>query len=385
MKDRVEALGEVAWEMLQRMVRELIARKPGGHLIESNLPALELRLPPADLDAPEEDQRRLVRQFAADIDRQLDDAVQEAAAFRPGHAYCFRCEGASCDHSQPPSCRHVLVGYGPTGTPRWLDLAQHCLDLKHPEVDLLYRDPPAFLTLVQDKTALQGDVIRAFRDGNGEVLGQVAAGFFRVPTTAAEGRGVLALTVQVAASRSRSGRRRLGLNLLGRAPSGGDLATLWDRQDDLPWRKAVRWAQSALQTLSRPGRGGALLPPAQVEARVAGILHGLASRLERDHRARSRRTRHAAERHMSGDRPTRKAVDDARAVRGDQCLVDERSETIVVLGERGRTHFFTADGQHVSSVRYSRDAIARKLKLEHWRGASAAELSAFRERLPPES
>ena len=145
----------------------------------------------------------------------------------------------------------------------------------------------------------------------------------------------------------------------------------------------MRWAQSALSGLGRApsgGRGGRR-PAAALDQRVAGILRGLASRLERDHRARGRRTRHAAERHASGKRPTRKAVDDARSVRADTCLVDERSATFVVLGERGRTHFFTAEGQHVSSVRYSREAIARKMRLEHWRGASEEELAAFRETL----
>ena len=98
-------------------------------------------------------------------------------------------------------------------------------------------------------------------------------------------------------------------------------------------------------------------------------------------RARARRTRHAEVRHASGERPTRKAVDDARVARGEQCYVDERSGTLVVLGDRGRTHFFTADGQHVSSVRYSKDAIARKLKLEVWRKASADERSVLLEKL----
>ena len=59
-------------------------------------------------------------------------------------------------------------------------------------------------------------------------------------------------------------------------------------------------------------------------------------------------------------------------------MVDARSGTLVVLGQRGRTHFFTSEGQHVSSVRYSRDAIARKLKLEQWCEASRDQLETFR-------
>jgi hypothetical protein len=115
----------------------------------------------------------------------------------------------------------------------------------------------------------------------------------------------------------------------------------------------------------------------QLERRLAGIMRGLARRLERDQRSRSRRTRHAEERHSSGERPTRKAIDDAREAKNESFMVDERSGAIVVLGERGRTHFFTDAGRLVSSVRYSRDAIARKVKLEKWREARREE----RERL----
>ncbi len=152
---------------------------------------------------------------------------------------------------------------------------------------------------------------------------------------------------------------------------------LWERHDELPWRRGVQWAQSALASVGRGGRGGRR----EEDQRVLGIMQGLARRLERDQRARSRRTRHAEDRHASGRRPTRKAVDDAREVRPENCLIDQRSRTVVVLGDRGRTHFFTEEGQHVSSVRYSKDAIARKIKLEQWSPAPRDVVEAFRQRL----
>jgi hypothetical protein len=400
-RDRIEALGEVAWDVLQRMARDLLARKSGGHLVEHDLQDLDLHIPLA-LEGAEADPKRFSRRLAASIDQLLDDAVQHAAAFRPGHAFCHRCSGAVCEHSRPPTCRHVFVGYAPTGMPRWADFAQLCLDLKHPEVDLLYEATPPLLTLVHSKRELHGGLLRAFDNGTYELLGQVSAGFFTVRARAEEGRGVLALSVQAALSRSRSGQTRIGLNLLGRAPSGADLDSLWERHDELPWRKPVRWAQGALQTV-RPvrrrarrrdrareaatpdagdsGSNMAAVPP-EIERRVEGILNGLARRLRQDQRSRSRRTRHAEQRHSSGERPTRKAIDDARTLNRDSFLIDERSGTIVVLGDRGRTHFFTSGGQLVSSVRYSRDAIAKKLKLELWRPGSEDEMKAFRNRLP---
>jgi len=113
-----------------------------------------------------------------------------------------------------------------------------------------------------------------------------------------------------------------------------------------------------------------------------GILNGLARRLEQDLRGRSRRTAHADRRHQDGDRPTRKALDDTRQTRSNGLLlVDERSGALVILGERGRTHFFTPEGRLVSSVRYSREAIERKRQAGLWRSAGDEEARDFRARL----
>ncbi len=173
------------------------------------------------------------------------------------------------------------------------------------------------------------------------------------------------------------------MNILGLSPSGEDLGTLWERHRELPWRRAVRWAQGALQSirvrsaLTRSGDGAG--PARQrLDRRVDGIMRSLARRLERDRRATGRRTRHAEERHESGARPTRKALEDALAAADEAVLFDERSETLVVLGDRGRTHFFNRDGRLVSSVRYSRDAIDRKRKTERWREASARQIEELR-------
>jgi len=372
-----DSLGREAWEALRRLVRERLAHKPGAHLIEADLERVELRL---SLALAEQDPREFVERLVASIDGLLDDAVQRAAAFRPGHAWCHRCDRADCDHSLPPGSRHVFVGYAPTGSPRWEDFSQVCLEARHPEVDRLFEQPPRLLTLVQDRAWLQQGILSAFRNGSYELLGQVTAGFYRAAWEAIlERRGAMAVTFQAGAWHSGKGRLRVGLNVLGRTPDGEVLDVLTDR----PWQRAVRWAQAALRTLERPaarvkGRSDERRID-ELDPRVLGILRGLARRLEHDQRARGRRTRHAEQRHVSGERPTRKAVDDARAAGADAVMVDERSGTVVVLGERGRTHFFTRAGQHVSSVRYSREAIARKIKLERWRTATSDELDRFRE------
>ncbi|HEX5042954.1 MAG TPA: hypothetical protein VFV75_08610 [Candidatus Polarisedimenticolaceae bacterium] len=368
--DPLADLGGVAHDVLRRMLREVLARRPGGHLVEPGLTAVDLHLR-LTLRGPHAGPEAFAEALRRTLETVVDDAVEEAAAFRPGDAFCHRCGKAACSHAAPPSARHVCVGYGPTGLPRFEDFAQRCLDLHHPDVDRLYADPPAFIAWVESGQALNHDLLPAFAAPRCALLGQVVAGFYPVRVHDREGRGVLALTFQVMATRRRDRSPRLGLNVLGRTPAGEDLSLLFERQADLPWRAGVRWAQAALARIEDG-------PAAALEDRVRGILDGLARRLVHDRRARERRTAHAEARHAAGDRPTRQAVLDVRASRRETVLVDERSGTLVVLGARGRTHFFSPEGRLVSSVRYSRDAIERKRRLGLWREARAGEVAALR-------
>jgi hypothetical protein len=410
MGDRMRALGQTAWSALQSMVREILRRKPGGHLIESRLPEIDLRLPLV-LEGRSTSPEIFTSELAAAIEQQIDDAIEEAGAFQPGHAFCHRCEAAACEHSRPPTSRHVFLGYAPTGAPRWMEFGQYALEARHPDFDRLWEANPAFITVLMDRADLHGAMLGSFRNDDRVVFGQVVAGFFTLPPRPGEGRAVLALTLQAVASRAAGGRRRLGLNILGAAPGGEDLAMLWERQGDLPWRRAVRWAQAALVTVARearnrrrprPSRGNTARDAAGVEGgagsaaaggdqggwwgaeetlerRVMGILQGLARRLEQDVRGRGRRTAHAGERHEGGERPTRKAIDDIRGAGPEAFLRDERAGTVVVLGDRGRTHFLTPEGRLVSSVRYSREAIDKKRGLGLWQPLGRTEAEAARE------
>jgi len=380
MPDNAERFAGEAIVAIERLTRELLSRRSCAHLIENEIDQLVLEVGLSLRHGSSADKAAGLR---SQIDELLDEAVQHAAVFRPGHAYCHRCASAECDHSAPPSSRHVFTGYAPTGAPRWGDFAQRCLDLRHPDVDRLYNQPPALLTLVQAPEELHSAFLSAFDNHEYALLGQVTAGFFSVPTRAHEGRGVIALSIQAALSRTRRGRPRVGLNLLARGPGGEPLDLVWERQDELPWRRSVRWAQAAVASLGPTLRRMRPSDRRQVELerRVSGILGGLRRRLERDNRSRSRRTRHAEERHRSGERPTRKAIEDARDALDDAFLYDARSGVVVVLGERGRTHFFGPGGKLVSSVRYSRDAIARKVKQERWQPADAEHRESLRQTL----
>ena len=58
--------------------------------------------------------------------------------------------------------------------------------------------------------------------------------------------------------------------------------------------------------------------------------------------------------------------------------MDDRHGTLVVTGEKGRTHFFSLAGRLVSSVRYSSDGIEGKLKNGIWRRATMEEVVTVR-------
>ncbi len=356
--------------LLRRMVRDLLARKPGGHLVSGSVDEIVVHLP-----ASGGDDQGFAEDRAARLEEEVDEAIRRASAFRPGHVYCHRCRAAACQHSSPPTGQHVFTGYNPTGTPLWEPMAQALLALRHPEVNALYDNPRALVTLVQDSATLRGTMLEAWQNPGCEVVGQLVAGFFRPPGASTSNGERLALTLQVTAARTPKHGLRLGLNLLG-APDEA-----WPVDLERPWRRPLRWAQDALASVAVPrGRGRRRRLPSQgeVEERVLGILTGLSRRLRQERSGRTRRTGHAQERHQSGERPTRKALDDVRVAPAGAFLLDERNDTLVVLGERGRTHFFTPAGRLASSVRYSRDAIAGKQRRGQWRPAPAARVAGLR-------
>lgn len=393
--------GDAPTGALERALRELaneagrrIDEHPWGHLLGGRRERLSLRL-----DLPVNARPEDLRRAAGELDETVAEAVQgmlaHLAVVRPGHAYCLRCAGTQCEHSSPPGPRQVFVGYGATGLPRFTDLGQWLLELRDPRVDELYRDAPRLVTLISSESDLVAELLDAYRDQSTgyRIHGQVAAGWFSLPDAQGDPRP-LAVSFQLVSShgpaaalgsRNANGRkgrrRRYGLNVVGVGPDGESHEELFARAGSLPWSDAVRWGQEALGTLeesanrSRPSAAKAF--EERLEERFLGILGGLARRLERGRRAVGRRTRHGQQRHEEGDRPTAMALADLRRARREDLLFDVRKETLVVLGERGRAHVFSAEGKLVTSVRYSPPAIERRRQNRRWRAATGAEVAGL--------
>ena len=385
---------------LARLVQSEVARHPQGHLLTGCGADLDLtvRLP---LSATEAQAKSFVERAEA-LRRQARDEIEvlllEQTAFRPGQVPDLRGDGRrSASRGQdtaPPDARFVFSGWSPSGAPRFLDFAQLLLERQHREQHRLYRKPPALLTLVQDEDDLRRELLphvegSASAEGDGGVVrihGQVVAGWFEVPRKDGS-TAVQALTLQAVSVGARQRARRLALNVLGAGPDGELLSEVVARFEGVPpWRAAVDWAQKALGTLNRSsghstsqGRVSGKAPPkATPEKRIRGILRGLARRLEQRHRARRRRTGHAQERHDGGERPTRMAMRDLSRAGIEDVLVDQRRETLVVLGERGRAHVFNDIGKLVTSIRYTPESIEKKRRQDIWRPASRDEIQHLR-------
>lgn len=352
-------------------------RHPHGHLLPPG-EAVELRLS-LPLTPDEGALDALAGQLGEALDGGIDELLAHAAVFRPGHVLCLRCGQAECEHSAPPEPRQVFAGYGPTGTPRWVDFGQWLLDRHDPRVEQLYAEDGALVTGINVEEDLTRDLLPAFRDRRDvRIHGQAVAGWYRVPDGTGR-RQALAVTVQVISSRPRGARRRFAINVLGRGPDGESLERLHDRIGAIPWTAAVRWAQGVLNSIALEGNGR--LPEPALARRVEGLLGGLARRLARVQRARERRTHHAEERHESGARPTRMAVLDLSRAEDASILVDERRRTVVVLGDRGRAHVFNAEGKLVTSVRYPLHTIEHRRETGIWRPATPEEAAALRARI----
>lgn len=377
---RVEQV-EDALRALSETARALVDAHPHGHLLRGRERlALQVELP-LDQDPA------AIQHQAHDAHGALQDAVDallaHAAAFRPGRLLCLRCGSAECEHAGAPGPRQVFVGYGPSGLPRFSDLASFLVERRHEQVERLFDGSSTVLSSVIAEQELSGELLPAFRDAvlQYRIHGQIVAGFWRIPDRSGRPEP-LAVTIQIVstsvAQRRQPPRRRFGVNLIARGPYDEPLEHLHERLGTIPWMVSVRWVQTALGEIEATDRRRAI-PETALARRIDGLLHAMARRFGRDERARGRRTRHATERHAAGDRPTRTAQADLAVAPDERIVYDTRRHTLVVLGERGRTHVFSLQGKLVTSLRYPPATVARRLETGLWRAATMAEISPLRD------
>jgi hypothetical protein len=322
------------------------------------------------------------------LEEQIRDAVRDMATqaevLRAGRIYCYHCDSAECPHSVPPRPSSVFGGYSATGLPRWPELAQVMLDLKHPKVDLLYQ------TSGQDVAAafMEADLLKCRQlnvfgrlSKTYDILGQVVFGFLYLKPRDEhfpEPQRV-AFTLQAVETRRLDGSPRLELNVLGRLWDGTSAIDAMRGPYQMRILQLITDARRRIQQMNPRGKRGKSTSArlkADIPARAMHILREMARSLERIGRQTGRRTAHAEER-RDGNRPTSKAWEDAASASMDHILWDVHRHTVVVLGSRNRVHVFSPEGRHVTSLLLEGEAIRSRLRRERWRPLLGETLEQF--------
>ncbi len=331
--------------------------------------------------APDEDARQLV----SALRRRIAELAIRGQVYRAGRVFCYWCESSACAHAAPPTETSVFGGYMPTGRPVWREFASAVLARRDPRIESLYRKPPETIAFVEREEELLAAQLPTFGRGSPayHVIGQVALGFLRAPASALDAAPApLALTLQAVRSMGSSEELRLDLNVIGVLSDGRDVEGLFSDGFEPDLDASVRWARSALSDVERRlnalRRNGDLEKADAVAPQAKPILEQLVHRLEKVFRQRVRRTRHARDRTAEGERPTRKAIEDALGAADHEILFDTGEDTFVVLGPRGRVHVFSPGGRLVTSIVFSRDAIDRRILRRRWRPAEPEEIQRFR-------
>lgn len=86
----------------------------------------------------------------------------------------------------------------------------------------------------------------------------------------------------------------------------------------------------------------------------------------------TKRTPHGEERHADAARPTSEAARDKAAA--IEIYRDVRSDNYIFVGVRGRTHVFTADGQHHTSFRTTQSNREHRVAEGGWERITRSDL-----------
>ena len=351
-----------------------------GKTPNRSIVGVKLELPAPDAPAAS---NALDGQLEEQLRRTAERLADHTAVFPSGKVYCYWCRSFECEHAEARECREVFYGYSATGQPLWSEFASVLLERRDPRVDLLYREPPARLTLTQPGDELAGEQLQVYGRGSGiyRVLGQVAVGYLgtnklRPDHGATTGsREHYALTFQ--AVQGGDGAGGLLLNVIGRLPDGKPALEVIEESADPRVADAItttrrRLGEVMLDSVPRRRRSR------ERKRRALDILRRLAKNLDRIFRQRTRRTRHSNDRRRNKARPTSKALADAIDAKRGSIYRDVEEHTWIVIGPKARVHVFNDDGLHITSVVYPGETVRHRTRKGKWLKPRDEELDAFR-------
>ncbi len=359
---------ELAFAALGNAYIDLKRRAGGSRLDREGGDAVELTLQlPLRRSGLKAGAEALVAKLRADLEKR----VMDAGLVVPGRVWNFASESFDSPWSRPEDPRHVLVGYGLEGRPRWADLVTLAIERKHEAVEQLLSGREGAVSFAERGDSITDGVKPAFDPTTLplRLVGQLVCGLFE---SNEKGRRV-ALTVQVLATKTENNGERL----LCHPVSAVDLADL----PDPSIRKILQNFEVQLDELAKQlegRRAGGETP--DVDEELQPLLRELARRLSQDAKNRTRKTEHARDRSDEG-RPTTMAFPEARSAREQHVYMDNEEQTIVVVGKKGRIHVFSPDGRHVTSVVMPPPNVRQRVKSGRWRLAEPHERASFRQAL----
>ncbi|MBV69990.1 MAG: hypothetical protein CMH52_01450 [Myxococcales bacterium] len=306
------------------------------------------------------------------ISAAFEPGTDPSPEYEHGPLWCFQCKTDGCGHSRPDDPRQTFAGYTATGKPKWLGLLDLCLTFRPQGMDSLFGPKPSIVVMALTDNQLSDERLPQFTEGHGthRVLGQIVVGLLNPKLDASSHHDdKRTLTIQVLSVKTGEGEFEYRLNLIGFTLNEIADAASKTRGGRSPAERLRRLISKTQARLHAAPQKLATLTGTQEERRAIFIEKTLKT-LKRDvsqiFSSQIGRTEHARVRHLSGQRPTRKAWDDSKRVPLERVLYDKRHKTYVVIGKRSRAHIFSPAGLHVTSLRLQSGEIDRKLKRERW-------------------
>lgn len=296
------------------------------------------------------------RELATELAEQARLASDRVSPERAGHVYCFGCGSAACGHARPVAEGEVFAGYTNQGVPVWQEFANNLQALGDRRVGQLFGDKPPLLTRVVGRKALIAEQMVAFGRNSMtyRIVGQMVAGYLRL------GPRRFALTVQAYETPERHLRSQFVL-----APELQEALAEAPPRNESHFHRVQRALQDFrrhVESLDLSWRSSPTKPERKaLEDKLFAAFRELGAGLERKGRQQQRRTVHAQQR-AEQQRPVHKAWDDLGAADDEALFRDNKTQSHIVLGRRGRLHVFNDDGRHVTSLVIGHEQLERRIQ-----------------------
>jgi hypothetical protein len=361
-RSRTERREQAAADALRGLIRDYLLEKCPDVLEQPEPMTFTLKV---ELIPGEPGEMSFTPHLRKQLGRQVQTRAPEPLLFEEGAMYDFQEEKTDCRPSDPSE---VFSGYDNMGRPQWTSYTQVLLDARDPDVDQLHVSRGRPLVRHQRGKDLKSEQLGSFGKASRtySLLGQVTAGFYRLPPAFAKiaGGEKLAFSFQVVETRDAHGKLRLRLNTL----AGGLLPVeVNDLLQDRDFRNVAAARDQALKDLARVEEK-ALAASAMRDSegfqaamrRIPGVLYGLRDGLE-GKSARPQRGR-GNERKPKNDRYK---ADLPEAGAGEFFRDAERNSWVLV-GASGFAHAFQDSGRYVTSFPVNPGLIESRILSERW-------------------